>query len=46
VLFVSSHEDPEAEAGVPIVVVDRPIEGHPAVAADNRSGAGSRPNTC
>ena len=68
VLFVSSHEDPEAEAdhieafaarkvdgilllpstgatsaptieGVPIVVVDRPIEGHPAVAADNRGGA-------
>jgi LacI family transcriptional regulator len=25
--------------GVPIIVVDRPIEGHPAVAADNRSGA-------
>ena len=68
VLFVSSHEDPEAEAdhieafaarkvdgilllpstgataapaidGVPIVVVDRLIEGHPAVAADNRGGA-------
>ena len=25
--------------GVPIVVVDRPIKGHPAVAADNRGGA-------
>ena len=24
--------------GVPIVVVDRPIKGHPAVAADNRGG--------
>lgn len=68
VLFVSSDEDPDAEAehieafaarkvdgilllpstratgapsieGVPIVVVDRPIKGHPAVAADNRGGA-------
>ncbi len=68
VLFVSSHEDPQAEAdhieafaarkvdgilllpstgattaptieGVPIVVVDRLIEGHTAVAADNRGGA-------
>lgn len=68
VLFVSSHEDPQADAdhieafaarkvdgilllpstgatsaskvgGVPIVVVDRPIEGHPAVAADNHGGA-------
>ena len=68
VLFVSSDEDPEAEAEhieafaarkvdgilllpstratsvpsierVPIVVVDRPIRGHPAVAADNRGGA-------
>jgi LacI family transcriptional regulator len=68
VLFVSSHEDPEAEAdqieafaarkvdgilllpstgatrapnveGVPIVIVDRPIAGHPAVGADNRGGA-------
>ncbi len=68
VLFVSSDEDPSAEAehiaafaarkvdgilllpsigavsapnlpGVPIVVVDRPIKGHPAVAADNRGGA-------
>jgi LacI family transcriptional regulator len=25
--------------GIPIVVVDRPIKGHPAVAADNRGGA-------
>jgi len=68
VLFVSSHEDPQADVdqvealaarkvdgilllpstgttsatgveGVPIVVVDRPIEGHPTVAADNRGGA-------
>ena len=68
VLFVSSHEDPQAEVdhieafaarkvdgilllpstgttsaaiseGVPIIVVDRPIDGNPAVAADNRGGA-------
>jgi LacI family transcriptional regulator len=41
ILLVPSNRATSAAGaeGVPIVIVDRPIRGHPAVAADNRGGA-------